>query len=154
MSECLRLIVYFLWHYDTAAVTFHSSFVRPTFSAFSKLIYICNQLKCGGEKRKRWRNQNKCEQQVLFVASNILHWRVFFIFFRSSSFTFCIASADKHFPALDNITPWKKDLKRKFLISFYPILIFLIWRRSISYQYLELWIQRKYLILIYSWNIL
>ena len=79
-SECLRLIVYFLWHYDTAAVTFHSSFVRPTFSAFYKLIYICNQLKCGGEKRKRWRNQKKCEQQVLFVASHILHWRVFFIF--------------------------------------------------------------------------
>ena len=125
MSECLRLIVHFLWHYDTAAVTFHSSFVRPTFSAFSKLIYICNQLKCGGEKRKRWRNQNKCEQQVLFVASNILHWRVFFIFFRSSSFTFCIASADKHFPALDNITPRKKGFKKKISnIFLYPILIF------------------------------
>ena len=53
-----------------------------------------------------------------FALESIFH------LFRSSSFTFCIASTDKHFPALKIISHQEKGFKRKFLTCFYPILIF------------------------------
>ena len=74
MSECLRLIVHSLWQYNTA-VTFRSSFVRPTFSAFSIFIYICNQLKCGGEKKKKMEKPRNASSRyfLLRILESIFH---------------------------------------------------------------------------------
>ena len=124
MSECLRLIVYFLWHYDTAAVTFHSplSCVQPLAPSINLFISAINW-NAGVKKGKDGETKRNASSRYFLLRLTFCIGE-YFSSFRSSSFTFCIASTDKHFPALKIISHQEKGFKRKFLTSFYPILIF------------------------------
>ena len=113
MSECLRLIVYFLWHYDTAAVTFHSplSCVQPLAPSINLFISAINW-NAGVKKGKDGETKRNASSRYFLLRLNILLWRVFFIFLDLPYSRFVLLQLISIFP-LKIISHPKKGFKKK-----------------------------------------